>query len=80
MIGNKIVQLFIISWSKRNRGKDARTKTIELAIIKIFKIKIIEEKYHPPKNNKTISVENKSIDEYSPKKKKAKTIPEYSTL
>ena len=80
-----------MSWSYRYLGKAARVKiknTTPKIILresqklpgKMFKGKTLNNGNHPPKNNIEENVLIKSILAYSPKKKRANVIAEYSTI
>jgi hypothetical protein len=73
-----------INWSNLYRGTFARTNINQNAINTILIEKInsgkIPKKPQPPKNKITKRADIRNIFEYSPKKKAANNIPEYSTL
>lgn len=92
--GIKFFQHKNITWSNLNRGSKARIKTIKAqTTITLKKKKQVNTTFlkihltttclkknalHPPKNNKTKILENINIVQYSPKKKRAKPVEEYS--
>ena len=79
--GNKFNQHKSINWSYLNLGKVALNQTKKKQNIHVFKPKIIDWRliivlltnnsgnWYPPKNNIDVIQLNKTIDEYSPKKK-----------
>ena len=79
--GNKFNQHKSINWSYLNLGKVALNQTKKKQNIHVFKPKIIDWRlmivlltnnsgnWYPPKNNIAVIQLNKTIDEYSPKKK-----------
>ncbi len=82
--GKKTFHPMIINWSNLYLGTFARTKIKRNATNTIFKEKInsgkISKKLQPPKNKIINKVDIRKIFEYSPRKKAANNIPEYSIL
>jgi hypothetical protein len=92
--GKKCFQPIHINWSNRKRGKVALTNMNIAATITTFKAKknscsntyafeykkIPHKTSEPPRNKQTKILHINKILEYSPKKKAANAIAEYSTL
>uniref|UniRef100_A0A8K1ZR57 Uncharacterized protein n=1 Tax=Apiotrichum gracile TaxID=82516 RepID=A0A8K1ZR57_9TREE len=88
--GNIPVHLKYISWSYRNRGIVARVQTKKNINKQDFKPRIIawilinvsfsitSGKLYPPKNRIAANVDINTIEQYSPRKKNTKIIPECS--
>lgn len=87
--GNKIFHPKCINWSYRYLGKLARIRINKKQITETLKkkknVEVTKKKpklklSNPPKKRMVNKADIKSILLYSPKKKKAKTTEEYSTL
>lgn len=88
--GNRFNQHKEINWSYLNLGKVALNHTKKKQKIQVFKPNIIawrfkkesftnnSGKLYPPKNKIAVKQLNKTIEEYSPKKKKTKGTDECS--
>lgn len=89
-IGNKLHHMNVINWSYRNRGNVARVHTKKNINKQVFNPKIILCKLinelltnnsgtlYPPKNRILLKHDINTIEQYSPRKKNTKIIPECS--